>query len=43
MKPNIAVIMGGYTDESIISLRSGQVVFDHISKEKYKMKHLKFD
>ena len=35
MKPNIAVIMGGYTDESIISLRSGQVVFDHISKEKY--------
>ena len=35
MKKNIAVLMGGYTDESVISLKSGQVVFDHIDKSKY--------
>ncbi len=35
MKKNIAVLMGGYTDESVISLKSGQVVYDHIDQEKY--------
>ncbi len=35
MKKNIAILMGGYTDESVISLKSGQVVFDHIDKSKY--------
>lgn len=35
MKKNIAVLMGGYTDESVISLKSGQVVYDHIDQDKY--------
>ncbi len=35
MKKNIAVLMGGYTDESVISLKSGQVVYDHIDQQKY--------
>ena len=27
MKPNIAIIMGGFSSEAAISLKSGQVVF----------------
>jgi D-alanine-D-alanine ligase len=32
---NIAVVMGGYSDESVISLRSGQLILNHINKNKY--------
>jgi D-alanine-D-alanine ligase len=32
---NIAVVMGGYSNESIISLRSGQLVLNKIDKSKY--------
>lgn len=35
MKKNIAIIMGGYSSEVEISLISGQVVYQNISKEKY--------
>jgi D-alanine-D-alanine ligase len=35
MKKNIAIIMGGYSSEVEISLKSGAVVYQHISKEKY--------
>ncbi|OGS73244.1 MAG: D-alanine--D-alanine ligase A [Flavobacteria bacterium RIFCSPLOWO2_12_FULL_35_11] len=35
MKKNIAIIMGGYSSEVEISLKSGQVVYQNISKEKY--------
>ena len=35
MKPRIAVIMGGYTSEYDISLKSGAVVMAHIDKEVY--------
>jgi len=35
MKKNIAIIMGGYSSEVKISLKSGNVVYQHISKEKY--------
>ena len=35
MKPRIAVIMGGYTSEHDISLKSGAVVMTHIDKEVY--------
>jgi len=35
MKKNIAIIMGGYSSETNISLKSGEVVYQHISKEKY--------
>lgn len=33
---NVAVVMGGYSDESVISLRSGQLILNHINKNKYK-------
>lgn len=33
---NVAVVMGGYSDESVISLRSGQLILNHIDKTKYK-------
>ncbi|OSY87834.1 D-alanine--D-alanine ligase [Tenacibaculum holothuriorum] len=35
MKKNIAVIMGGYSSEVEVSLKSGQVVYNHIDTEKY--------
>jgi len=35
MKKNIAVIMGGYSSEVEISLKSGQVVYQNLDKEKY--------
>ena len=35
MKKNIAIIMGGYSSEVHISLKSGTVVYQHIDKEKY--------
>ncbi|CAM1333540.1 D-alanine--D-alanine ligase [Tenacibaculum aestuariivivum] len=35
MKKNIAIIMGGYSSEIEISLKSGTVVYNHLDKEKY--------
>ena len=35
MKPRIAVIMGGYTSEHDISLKSGAVVMAHIDKDAF--------
>lgn len=35
MKKNIAIIMGGYSSEVNISLKSGNVVFNHLDREKY--------
>ncbi len=35
MKKNIAIIMGGYSSEYKISLKSGNVVFDALDKNKY--------
>ena len=35
MKKNIAIIMGGYSSEKNISIKSGNVVFNHLNKEKY--------
>jgi D-alanine-D-alanine ligase len=34
---NVAVVMGGYSNESIISLRSGQLILNKIDKEKYQV------
>ena len=36
MKKNIAIIMGGYSSEYLISLKSGTVVYDSLPKERYK-------
>ncbi|MDX5584972.1 MAG: D-alanine--D-alanine ligase [Aureibaculum sp.] len=35
MKKNIAIIMGGYSSEVEISLKSGDVVFQHLNRELY--------
>lgn len=35
MKKNIAIIMGGYSSEFKISLKSGKVVYDHLDKKKF--------
>ena len=35
MKKNIAIVMGGYSSEVNISLTSGNVVYNHLNKEKY--------
>ncbi|SCY04080.1 D-alanine--D-alanine ligase [Flavobacterium caeni] len=32
---NIAVVMGGYSDESVISLRSGQLILNNLDRSKY--------
>lgn len=34
---NIAVVMGGYSDESVISLRSGQLILNELNKDKYQV------
>ena len=36
MKKNIAIIMGGFSSEFEISLKSGNVVYETLDKEKYK-------
>jgi len=36
MKKNIAIIMGGYSSEFKISLKSGGVVYQYLNSEKYK-------
>ena len=35
MKKNIAIIMGGYSSEFEISLKSGEVVYQHLSRDHY--------
>lgn len=35
MKKNIAIIMGGYSSEYAISLKTGSVVYNHLDPEKY--------
>jgi D-alanine-D-alanine ligase len=34
---NIAILTGGDSEERVISLKSGQVVFDHLPKDKYNL------
>lgn len=33
----IAVVMGGYSDESVISLRSGQLILNNLDRKKYEV------
>src|SRR5210317_804195 len=35
MKKNIAIIMGGYSSEAAISLKSGQVVYENLNRDRY--------
>ncbi|TAI46741.1 D-alanine--D-alanine ligase [Flagellimonas allohymeniacidonis] len=37
MKKNIAIIMGGHSSEHDISIKSGNVVYRHLSREKYQI------
>ena len=32
---NVAVVMGGYSDESVISIRSGQLILNNLDRSKY--------
>lgn len=34
-KKNVAVVMGGYSDEYVVSLKSGQLIFDSLDREVY--------
>ena len=34
---NVAVVMGGYSDEYVISLRSGQLILKHLNKDKFQV------
>ena len=34
-KKNVAVVMGGYSDEYEVSIKSGQLIFDELDREKY--------
>lgn len=34
---NVAVVMGGYSDEYVISLRSGQLILNNLNQNKYKI------
>lgn len=34
-KKNVAVVMGGYSDEYIVSLKSGQLIFDSLDRDLY--------
>ena len=43
MKPRVAVIMGGYTSEHDISLKSGAVVMANINKEVYEPYAVRID
>ncbi|GIR81908.1 MAG: hypothetical protein CM15mP83_6340 [Flavobacteriaceae bacterium] len=37
MRPRVAVIMGGYTSEHNISMKSGAVVMAHIDRDAYEV------
>ena len=34
-KKNIAVVMGGYSDEYVVSLKSGQLIYDSLDRDLY--------
>ncbi len=34
-KKNVAVVMGGYSDEYVVSLKSGQLIYDSLDRELY--------
>lgn len=34
-KKNVAVVMGGYSDEYVVSLKSGQLIFDSLDRDLY--------
>lgn len=34
-KKNVAVVMGGYSDEYVVSLKSGQLIYDSLDRDKY--------
>ena len=35
MKKNVAVLMGGFSSEKEISLKSGEVIYQNINRSKY--------
>ncbi len=43
MKKKIALVAGGYTGESVVSMKSAQTVFQHIDKNKYDVYRIVID
>ena len=43
MKKNIAIAMGGYAEEHSISIKSGNIVYKHLSKETYNTYRIVFE
>lgn len=43
MKKNIALVMGGYSDECVISLNSGKQVYNSLDREKYNVYKIVID
>ena len=43
MKKNIAIAMGGYSQEYSISIKSGNIVYKHLSKENYNTYRIIFE
>ena len=40
-KKNVAVVMGGYSDEYKVSLKSGQLIYDSLDRELYNVRDCK--
>lgn len=43
MKKNIALVMGGYSDECVVSLASGKQVYESLDREKYNVYQIVID
>ncbi len=43
MKKKIALVAGGYTGESVVSMNSAKTVYQHLDKEKYEVYNLVID
>ena len=43
MKKNIAIVMGGYSSERQISLKSGNVVYKHLNRDRYNPFRIRID
>lgn len=37
VKKNIAVVMGGYSDEYVVSMKSGQLIYDSLDRDRYNL------
>src|SRR5574343_2002702 len=43
MKKKIALVAGGYTGESVVSMKSAKTVYEHLDKNKYEVYNIIID